>query len=288
MKLQKQLIAGTFHSSQYYFFKRIEHGKERFIADLPLYPDRVLHWAICLVAEPLMNRKIISHVYSSIPGRGYHQAVSQLSEWIKEDSKIAYALIVDVHHYFASIDIGIMKGKLSRTFKDRRFLELMFRLLDEYPEPGIPLGNRYSPMIANLFLSAVDHNLTECNRVHYYVRFMDDICILGYSREWLQRILKIMEAQLSSLGLELKPSKRIIPITDGIPFLGYKIYPTYVLLRRATKVRMKRNISQIQENEKGISCHDKGTLASYHGVLSHCNGRHLEVCVFGPLIKYVR
>ena len=55
-------------------FKMNERGTERLVADLPLYPDRILHWAICLAAEDDLNRKLIAQTYASIPGRGYHQA----------------------------------------------------------------------------------------------------------------------------------------------------------------------------------------------------------------------
>ncbi len=76
--LRDSVLDGTYSSSQYRMFHIHENGKKRFIADLPLYPDRILHWAICLITEPLINKTLIDQTYASIPGRGYHQTVRQV------------------------------------------------------------------------------------------------------------------------------------------------------------------------------------------------------------------
>lgn len=282
--LYEQVRGGVFHSSTYRMFTLNERGKERLVADLPLYPDRILHWAICIVAEPELNRKLIAQTYASIPGRGYHQAVRQVYDYIRKDKRVRYALVFDIHHFFPEIKIPILKRKLENSIKDRRFLELMFRLLDEYSLPGLPLGNRYSPMLANLYLSKMDHTLKENHHVHYYVRFMDDVCILGYSKEWLHRILGIVRELLAEDGLELKKNYQIFPIDSrGIPFLGYRIFSDHVLLKNPVKKRMTKRLREIGEHEEFTES-DLGAIASYRGVLKWCDGRHLEKKVLGPIM----
>lgn len=289
LRLREQLLDGTFVSSRYRMFTVKERGKERFVADLPLYPDRILHWAICIVVEERLNRKLIDQSYGSRKGMGYHDAVKRVYDYLQDDSRLRYALVVDVKKFFASIDKDILKRKLERAFKDRRFLDLMFGLIDDYPYSGIPIGNRYSPMLANLYLSEMDHTLKEKYHVHYLVAFMDDRCILGYSKKWLRSILHVMERMLADIGLELKPNYQIFPIDSrGIPFLGYRIFTDHILLNKQTKKRMQRAAARIsgrlEDPDYRLDNHDRGTIYSYHGVLQWCNGRHLHSLTLTPLI----
>lgn len=263
-------------------FEIHENGKIRFVADLPLYPDRILHWAIALACEERANDKLIAQTYASVPERGYHQAVHQLWRYMRSDSKIRYAAIIDISKFFPSIPKEGLEQRLRRTFKDSRFLALMDRLIEEYPYPGIPIGNRYSPMLANIYLSDLDHLLKERYHVHYYVRFMDDICILGYSKEWLGRIMGIIQEHLAGIGLSVKKSSRIVPIDIGIPFLGHVIFPTHIRLSRRTRTKLKRAVNDIKQHDE-VDEHDRCVIASYHGVLKWCNGRHLEETTIGTV-----
>lgn len=288
--LRESVIDGTFKSSIYRTFDKKEKGKLRHIADLPLYPDRILHWAICLIVEPLFIPKLISQTHASIPGRGYHGAVRQVYGYIRSDSKIQFALIMDIHKFFQSIIQKILKEELRRNFKDKRFVELMEQMIDDWKEPGIPIGNRYSPLLANMYMNRIMHTMKEKHHVHYLVMFMDDICILGYSKEWLWRIKRIFEKEIREIGLTLKSNYQIFPIDSrGIPFLGYRIFSDHILLLKPTKKRMIRATDRIYDKQNDdesyrLSEHEKGTLASYNGVLVNCDGWNLKEKYITPLL----
>ena len=291
-KLHKELSEGTYRSSEYRMFVINEKGKDRWVADLPLYPDRIVHWAICLVVEDRLNKSLIDQTYACVKGRGQHDAVNKVCEYIRKDHRLRYALTIDVRKFFQSIDKDILKNKLESKFKDRRFLNLMFQLIDEYPHDGIPLGNRYSPMLANLYLSDLDHLLKERYHVHYIVSFMDDRCILGYSKIWLHKIRGIIDEELKKMKLELKKNYQVFPIDKrGILFLGYRIYSDHVMLSKTTKKRMIAACEVIRERDEKdmifMAEHDRGTLASYHGVLSHCDGLHIHHIYIDPLMKRI-
>lgn len=291
LKLQQELINGTFHSSKYRTFDKNEKGKIRHIADLPLYPDRILHWAICLIIEPIFIPKLISQTHASIPGRGYHGAVKQIYGYICSDNRIKFAMVIDIHKFFNSILKDVLKEKIHRTFKDRRFIDLMNGLIDEWTEPGIPIGNRYSPILANLYLNDVMHRMKERYHVHYLSMFMDDVCILGYSKEWLHRIKDVFEKEIGEIGLTLKKNYQIFPIDSrGIPFLGYRIFTDHILLLKPTKKRMIKATDHIWERQNDdtsyrLSEHEKGTLASYNGVLANCDGYHLKEKYMIPILN---
>lgn len=287
LALRESLLEGTFQSSRYRMFVTNENGKDRLVADCPLYPDRILHWAICLVAEEPLNRKLIDQTYGSIPGTGHHAAVKCVYGYIRNDSRVKYALSLDVRHFFASIDKEILKQKMRLAYKDQLFLELMDVIIDGYDLPGIPIGNRTSPMLANLYLSEIDHVMKERHHCHYYVRYMDDIVILGYSSKWLHRMQRIIDSMMKEIGLELKRNWQVYPIDSrGIPFLGYRIFSDHILLKKTTKRRMQaaaRRISESISHEYSMSKHDLGTVHSYEGVLKWCNGRNLYKTTLQPL-----
>lgn len=138
--LRQTVIDGTFRPSEYRTYIKRENGKDRLIADISLYPDRILHSAICIALEDRLNAKLDPHVYSGRRNMGQHMAVSKISGYIRNDPRIKYALQIDIRQFYASIDKGILKAKLRTVIKDRRFLELMDVLIDGYPLPGIPLG----------------------------------------------------------------------------------------------------------------------------------------------------
>ena len=249
-----------------------ENGKMRLVADLPLYPDRILHWAVCLKAEDPINRKLIDQAYGSRPGTGHHMAVRQLSEYIKNDSRLKYALVADVRQFFPSIDKEILKAKLRRVLKDSSLLDLLDTIIDDYKLPGIPIGNRTSPMFANLYLSEMDHAMKERYHCHYYIRYMDDIVVLGYSKPWLHRMRETMSEMLADIGLRMKDNWQVFPIDSrGIPYLGYRVFSDHVLLKKPTKERMRKAADRIsrslEDPEHVMDAHEVGVVRSYEGVL---------------------
>lgn len=288
LAIQRSIIDGTYRSSPYRMFEVHEHGKVRLVADLPLNPDRILHWAIALVLERPLNAKLIDQTYASIPGRGTIQAVRQISDYL-QDPRAAYVLQMDVRHFFPSIDKRILKDKLLHVIKDDQILALLFEIIDGYELPGIAIGNRVSPMFANLYLSEIDHKMKEIHHVHMIVRFMDDVVIVGYSKPWLHRIQGIYEKELTAIGLTLKGNHQIYPVkARGVRVLGYVIYPDHILVKKDTKVRLQAACDHILRNLETVpylSDHDRGTLASYNGILKWCDGYHLRESTIGRVEK---
>lgn len=275
-KLKQSLIDHTYRTSEYRIFKVHENGKIRDVADLPLYPDRIYHWAVALAIEEKVCSKFIDQTHASRPKHGIHSAVTNIRKYLRKDGRIKYCLKLDVKKFFPSIDKLIMKSKFRDVFKDRDLLYELDKIIDEYPYPGIAIGNRVSPMFANLYLSEIDHLMKEKHHCHYYERYMDDIIILGYSKQWLHKIREIIASYLADISLTIKENWQIFPIDSrGIDFVGYRIFTDRTLLRKRNKKKLSRACAEIQRklDECGrITSHDRGTLASYNGLLKWCDG----------------
>lgn len=291
-KLKNDLIFHTYETSEYYLFQKMENGKSRLVSDLPLYPDRIAHWAVAQILEPLLDPRLIPQTHASRKGHGTHSAIGQIRGYISNDDRIRYALKIDVSKFFPSIQADVAKRVIRRVLKDPDALWFIDKIIDDYPIQGIPLGNRLSPLLANLILAnALDYPMKQKYHCHYYVRYMDDVIILGYSKQWLHKMRKIMAANLEEYGFTMKGNWQVFPIDDrGIDFVGYRIFTDKTLLRKSTKVRMIRKCRELQKLvDQGFSLNDSqiGTVCSYDGILKWCDSRELRKGTIAPLMRSI-
>jgi hypothetical protein len=145
---------------------------------------------------------------------------------------------------------------------------------------GMPIGNLMSQVFANLYLDALDQFCKRVLGIHYYIRYMDDVIILCNSkeqlREWKDRIEEFL---LSELELDLNRKTCIRPISQGIEFVGYRIWPTHVVLRKRTTLHIKRSLKKVQKqyHDYEITMEDAfASLQSYLGMFCHCDSHSLQ------------
>lgn len=289
-EIQRMLLSGSYTVSPYHYFKRNEHGKIREIADLPLYPDRIIRQAIAQVIEPVLDRTLIDQTHAARRGRGIHSALAQAQRYVQLP-RTRYCLSMDVRHCYASIDRTILKQMLWRKIKDRRVMSLLYRCIDGYPLEGIAIGDRLSPIFCNIYFSGVDHHAKEKMRCHMYIRYADNIFVFGNSKEWLKGVQNELGTKLHDLNVQVKENWSICDLeAEGVDFLGYRVYKGYVLLRRKNKVRMKRAVNRIEKKlDEGRmpDSHDRGTLASYRGMMVWCDSWRLYRKVMWPLERRI-
>ena len=287
-KVRQMLIDGTYKTSPYRTFQRKERGKVRDISALPFFPDRIVHWALTLSTRDVFLKTFTARTYAAIPGRGSHKALRDLKHALRS-GRFTFALKMDVHHYFASIDKDILMEKVEHRIKDPRILDLYREVIYGYPGPGIPIGNLTSQYLANLYLSDLDHILAE--RYHATAfRYMDDIIVLGWSTAWLRRVKTVTEQELARKGLRLNANWQIINLDEGVDFIGYRSFRTYTLLRKATKRRMVRKMKRINRVlDKGAEADTpiRSCIASYKGILSWCDGFRLHQRYISPVMARI-
>lgn len=278
-RMHKSLVEDTFEVSRYRYFDRFENGKCRHIADLPLYPDRIVHQAFEQVLGPALDRTFIDQTHASRRGRGIHSALTQARGYLSRYPKLRYCLAMDISKCYESLDKEILVDTLSRHIKDPRVMHFLEVFIRGYPRQGIPIGDCLSSLYCNLYLSGVDHYAKEVLKCHCYIRYADNIYVFGNSKQWLRSIHDRIVPAIESLNLRLKDNWTICDLSrEGVDFLGYRLYRDYVLLRRSTKVRLKRSMSRIMarmDDGHPPDCHDRGSIASYRGVLKWCDSYRL-------------
>src|SRR3546814_18975146 len=69
-------------------------------------------------------------------------------------------------------------------------------------------------------------------KVKRYVRYVDDFVLIGdrpeQLNEWREQIERFLD---DGLHLELKPGYAITPLSQGVDFLGYVVFPTHTKVR---------------------------------------------------------
>ena len=90
------------------------------------------------------------------------------------------------------------------------------------PEGGTPQGAVLSPLLSNLYLDSLDHQMAEIGME--MVRYADDFVLLCRSREEAERALERVREWTAQAGLTLHPVKtRIVDAQkESFDFLGYR------------------------------------------------------------------
>ncbi|MFH1431242.1 MAG: reverse transcriptase domain-containing protein [Nanoarchaeota archaeon] len=127
----------------------------------------------------------------------------------------------------------------------------------------MPLGNLTSQFFANIYLNELDYFIKHKLKAKFYIRYVDDFIILHNSREQL----KLWKVQINrflreNLKLELHSQKsKIISLSKGIDFVGFKNFYYYKLLR---KRNLKKVLLKIEQHKKGELSKEK-ILESFQG-----------------------
>jgi retron-type reverse transcriptase len=263
-ELQNMLLDKTFKTSQYSVFKVYE-PKEREVFRLPYYPDRIVHYAIMNILEPIFVSTFTADSYSCIKGKGIHAALEAVKLSLKDKPGTEYCLKFDITKFYPSISHEVLKDLLRKKIKDRQLLWLLNEIIES--APGLPIGNYLSQYFANFYLTYFDHWIKEQKQVKYYFRYADDIVILASSKAYLHQILSDCRQYFEEkLKLQVKGNYQIFPVAArGIDFVGYKCYHTHTLLRKSIKKRFAR----------AVKAGKTRSVPSYKGWAIHANSKNL-------------
>jgi hypothetical protein len=114
---------------------------------------------------------------------------------------------------------------------------------------GLPVGNLTSQFFANVYLNELDQFVKHNLKCRYYVRYCDDFLILDESPERLKEIReRIREFVTERLNLSLNDRyQSVLPVSNGIDFLGYIIRQDYSLVRRRVVNNLKSKLNWFKE-----------------------------------------
>jgi hypothetical protein len=105
---------------------------------------------------------------------------------------------------------------------------------------GLPIGNLTSQFWANCYLNPFDHFVKRELRCPGYVRYVDDMLLFGDDKRQLWEWKQAVVGRLARLRLTIHPAAQPRPVTEGIPFLGFIVFPERRRLKRRNGVNFAR------------------------------------------------
>ena len=277
------------------------------------YVTKIIQRAVYNVVNPLICRGFITDTYSCVKGRGQLHAMERLAGWVDHVTAGGgnwYYLKLDVEKFFYRIDHGILMDIIREKVKDRKAVRIMEHYVCEASQPfglplgvknpmdipreemlygvGITIGGGLSHMYGNMYLDRLDQHAKRELGVRYYIRYMDDIVVLSDSKAELHELREDFGRFLEDrMRLRLNGKTAIRPVNQGMEFVGFRIRPGRVELRKSTALRMKRHLKDVQGKYRdSLITFEKAnqTVQSYLSIMGKCDCMALRRNVFGGLV----
>lgn len=271
LALEQELRSGSYRPASYSTFI-IYEPKQRHISASD-FRDRVVHHAICNLLEPLLDQGMIFDSYACRVGKGAHAAVKRAQTFAR---RFQYVLKCDIRKYFETIDHEVLKQILARKVKDPKLLDLLSVIIDhavpDYaPGKGLPIGALTSQLFANLYLSELDHYLKEQLHIKGYLRYMDDFLTFSQTKVELRHTLPLIrEFIMSCLLLKLKEDAILLtPVSQGIPFLGFRVFPGLIRLDRRHLIKFRRKIRARERVYRNGEIDEEMLVRSVNSMIAH-------------------
>lgn len=274
--LREQILSGEVAVGAYRYFKVYEPKERQICASA--FSEQVLHHALMNVCHTHFEQAQIFDSYASRKNKGTYAALARAQAFSRPD---VWFLKLDVRKFFDSVHHEVVREQLWRMFKDEKLLEILGKVLDSYEtglnvpaalaagctkgqnfifQPnipaakaagtarGLPIGNLTSQYFANHYLTGLDHYIKERLRIKAYVRYMDDMVLWHSDKAVLKNAhAAITDFVETKLCCALKP-EALNRTNNGLPFLGYHVFPHHTRLLQKSKVRFLRKMQIVDGN----------------------------------------
>jgi RNA-directed DNA polymerase len=225
---------------------------------IPTVEARVAQEVIRQLIDPIFEKQFHDDSYGFRAGRGCHQAVRRVLEYIDDGYKIV--VDIDIKGFFDNISHKVIMTMLRAEIADGNILDILEKFLssgvmeDGKRAPtikGTPQGGVISPLLANIVLNYLDWQLA--SRGYKFVRYADDIVILVKTKHEAENALDFTKRVLCDLGLETSPEKtRISSVSAGFQFLGFQIQGRSITMRPKSIEKFEKAIEDITTRSKNL------------------------------------
>lgn len=295
LRLHELLCSERYRHGKYRLFV-VRDPKVRVIAAAEVV-DRVVHHAIHDVIEPRLDRMFIDDSYACRQGKGTHRALDRghsflrghsyglhldvqsyfasidhlilkglLRRYIADERALRLLLqIVDSTAYMAHKQgLGATVTNFAPEVVPQLELALDGGAGSEALRPstrlrGIPLGNLTSQFFANLYLNELDQFVKHELKARCYLRYMDDMLLFSANKKdllaWEQAIGQFAN---EFLRVKLHESGEPRPVTRGIEFLGFRLFPNYRRLKRTSVSRFIKRMRKFNAQIAELPVDDQG------------------------------
>jgi RNA-directed DNA polymerase len=271
-------------------------SKEKRPLGIPTVRDRVVQAALRAVLEPIFERDFAAQSYGFRPKRGCKEALRRVDALLKQG--YTWVVDADLKSYFDTIPRTELLTRVKAKVSDGRILTLLEAFLKQgvleemnlwTPEAGTPQGAVISPLLSNIYLDALDHEMA--GKGLEMVRYADDFVVLCGTEGEAQQALETVRGWTARAGLTLHPVKtRIVDATQpgGFEFLGYHFERGQRWPRRKSERKLRDTIRAQTRRSHGQSL--QATIVDLNRTLVGWFGyfKHSHKFTFATLDHWVR
>ena len=196
---------------------------------IPTVQDRFVQQLLVQVLTPIFELTFSDASYGFRPGRSAHDAMRAAQRHAQAGR--TWVVDIDISKFFDHVNHDILMGRIGKTIRDKRVLRLIGAYLRRgaliegvvvRSEEGTPQGGPLSPLLANIYLDAMDKELER--RGHTFCRYADDCNIYMGSAAAAERVrLAMTEWLQSKLRLRVNEAKSGCGRVWERKFLGFRL-----------------------------------------------------------------
>lgn len=226
---------------------------------IPVVMDRIVSQSMNLVLEEIFEPKFTSSNFGFRRGKNQHQAIEKMRQTIAEGH--TWCSAIDLKSFFDEIPHGLILKLIRRNIRDERFVTLIARALKagviidgefHKTEKGVPQGAPVSPILSNIVLNELDHELER--RGHRYCRWADDFIILVKSKRAAERVTESVTRFLEEgLGLIVNKEKSQISGATKVEFLGFQILMKKIRISKRARIKFKQRVKELTKRNNPLS-----------------------------------
>lgn len=265
LDLREEVLSHRYKVSPTTNFKINERGHIRNI-EAPAIRDRIVQKSLVKsVLMPSLRPYVIYDNYASLKHRGTQFARKRLERMLRSyifhNGTEGYILLIDIKRYFESIDHEILKQLIAPRLSNetKEVIDLIHYIIDTSSKSnkGLNLGSEAPQILAIYYLHRLDEFIKVVKRVKYYGRYMDDIFVIGKSKEELNILLNDIETITSSLNLQINKKKtHIVKLSHGFTYLQikYNVLSTGRILKRISHGKIVRERRKLKAFRRMLDC----------------------------------
>ncbi|MEK7994991.1 MAG: group II intron reverse transcriptase/maturase [Planctomycetota bacterium] len=235
-------------------------SREKRPLGIPTVRDRTVEAALRQVMEPIFEHEFAERSYGFRPERGCKDALREVDECLRKGCR--HVVEADWKSYFDTIPWEQLMERVEEQIADGRVLALVRAFLSQGvmeegqlrdAKEGTPQGGVISPLLANIYLNALDQHMARLG--HVMIRYADDLVILCPSREQAQAALEELRGWTTEAGLKLHPDKtRCVDMNqpgEGFDFLGYHFAHTRT--GKLDRWPRKKSIRKVKDSIRAVT-----------------------------------